>query len=204
MKAVVYFSGIDKKRSSRSIAHIIAGYPGLQDRFKSISCLELPNPNGGRVAHQPVLELIEEVFDHRDMEIEFMTNKIRHYLLATAEASQFLGDIEDDKSTLSLVSNFGLPRLESGIWLSEKSRRAELQQKLRQAATRLFVNKADILFLLGSPTDTQNIYRQLICSLPDSSGQFLWAKEKALIFVNDESKAVEAAAGYIQTIDSHM
>lgn len=202
MRVVVYYAGIDKKRSSSSIAKIITGDPELQDRFKSLSSLELPEPNSERVEHQPVLELIKEVFDHRDLQSEIMTSKIRYYLLATAEASRFLGRIEDDNSKLTLVSNFGLPRLETGIWLSEKSRQAELRQKLRQAATRLFEHKADTFLLLGSATDSRNIFRHLICSLPDSDGQLPWATECSPIYVNEDVGAAKIAAGYIGALHS--
>lgn len=197
MKVLVSFFGFSKTRSSLSIANIIAGDPSLRDRFNSVSCLELPTPNSKRVAHQPVLDLIGEVFDHRDLQNEIVTRKIRYYLLATAEASRFLGGISDDKSTLTLISNFGLPRLETGIWLSEKSRQAELRQKLRQAATRLFEHKADTFLLLGSPTDSRNIFRHLICSLPDSHGQLPWATECSPIYVNEDVGAAKIAASYI-------
>lgn len=205
MKVLVYFSGVDKARTSLSIANIIAGDPNVRDRFKSISCLTLPPANNKRVAHQPIFDLMEEVFGRRAMHSDLVVWKIHQYLSATVEASRFLREISDDHSTLSLISNFGLPRLETGLWLSEVSSRTDqawLCQKLRQATTRLFEEKADVLLMLDSPTDERKMVTRLVCSLIDNFGELPWAKESVSIIATNELVAAQEAVCSLRAIHS--
>ena len=207
MRVLVYFAGVNKTRESDSIANIIAGDLTLRDHFKTCSTLALPPSNNKRVEHQPIFDLIEEVFGHHSLGSELAVLKVHQYLSATVEASRFLSEISDDHSTLSLVSNFGLPRLETGIWLSEVSSRTDqawLCQKLRQAATRLFEEKADVLLMLDSPTDKRKMVNRLVCSLIDNFGELPWAHESLSINAAKELEAAGEAACSLRSIHSNM
>lgn len=205
MRVLVYFAGVDKARTSLSIANIIAGDHNLQDHFKSISCLALPQANNKKVAHQPIYDLIEEVFGHHGFGSELSVLKVQQYLSATVEAFRFLREISDDDNTLSLISNFGLPRLETGIWHAESSSRndqAWLCQKLRLAAAKLIDRKADVLLMLDSPTDKRKIVNRIVCSLIDNFGELPWAREGLPINASKELEAALEAASSILAIHS--